>query len=188
MSSVSDWAAQGAECWTWLFCNTILSGSWEHWDLWTCRLKKKKKKDLQLIFRSCKNYRLAVKIDTISHLLLWVHPWWVHPVRHGGILLTVAIMSETHQRKDKSHHLKEIVLFFQLLRHKHAETYSDLCCDGYLLGEYMLPSLLEGPMLFWLPGGPMPPSIPMTCSGLRCRQSTHFKNQTGHSWSSLLEQ
>lgn len=36
-----------------------------------------------------------------THLLLWVHPRWVHPVRHAGILLTVAIMSETHQRKDK---------------------------------------------------------------------------------------
>lgn len=34
----------------------------------------------------------------------------------------------------------------------------------------MLPSLLEGPMLFWLPGGPMLPSIPMTWSGLRIKQ------------------
>lgn len=71
------------------------------------------------------------------------------------------------------------VFYFQLLGRKHVETNADLCCDGYLLGEYMLPSLLEGPMLFWLPGGPMLPSIPMTWSGLRSRQNTHFNNQTG---------
>lgn len=33
----------------------------------------------------------------LSHLLLRVHPRWMHPVRHAGILLTVAIVSETQQ-------------------------------------------------------------------------------------------
>lgn len=72
----------------------------------------------------------------------------MHPIRHAGILLTVAFMSETHQRKGESHHLQENVVSFQLLRRKHVETNADLCCEGYLLGEYMLPSLFVGPMLF----------------------------------------
>lgn len=37
--------------------------------------------------------------------------------------------------------------------HKHTNMHrkdsgADLCCEGYLLEEYMLLSLLEGPMLF----------------------------------------
>lgn len=43
-----------------------------------------------------------------------------------------------------------IVLTFDtsVLYCKHTHIGADLCCEGYLLGEYMLPSLLEGPMLF----------------------------------------
>lgn len=70
----------------------------------------------------------------------------MHPIWHAGILLTVTIVSEftTWGKRD---------ITCQGLctkTHKHALELSgaDLCCEGYLLGEYMLLSLLEGPMLF----------------------------------------
>lgn len=73
-------------------------------------------------------------------------------------------------------HLRIIIkLLFWLSTHVQTRTRSrehpgaDLCCVGYLLAEYMLPSLLAGPMLFWPPGGPMLPSMPITWSGLRSK-------------------
>lgn len=33
----------------------------------------------------------------MSHLLLWIHPRWMHPVWHAGILLTIAIVSEIEE-------------------------------------------------------------------------------------------
>lgn len=64
------------------------------------------------------------------------------------------------------------------------QTSADLCCEGYLLGEYMLPSLF-GPMLFWLPGGPMFPSIPITWSGLQVKQQVNHHAFNKHQWHTL---
>lgn len=76
----------------------------------------------------------------------------MHPVRHAGILLTVAVVSEAEDRGEREYHSLIVTEHRPPERHAHSagDTYesADLCCEEYLLGEYMLPSLLEGPMLF----------------------------------------
>lgn len=70
----------------------------------------------------------------------------MHPVWHAGILLTVTVVSEFNKwgKRDVTYE------GLGTQTHKHAVEHraADLCCEGYLLGEYMLLSLLEGPMLF----------------------------------------
>lgn len=55
---------------------------------------------------------LLRKIETLSHLLLCVHPRWVHPVGHAGILLAVAVMPGRHRREDQRRHLPTTVFIF----------------------------------------------------------------------------
>lgn len=103
----------------------------------------------------------------------------MHSIWHAGILLPVAVVSAKYKKRKCC---KKVLPIRKYPKREKGSMFerTNLCWEGYLLGEYMLPSLFAGPRLFWPPGGPILPSIPIKWSGLgtkwdRFHQHVHHK-------------